>query len=102
MCVVLITVPFITYYRLILFESFCICHINPLPNAKIFYQSKLKAFADEKINVTEEWKFVLERVENIVGNGEKCWLPAFSPFFHIIFKRPLIQGHLSRDCEVKS
>ena len=28
--------------------------------------SKLKAFADDKMNVTEKFKFVLERVENIV------------------------------------
>ena len=25
-------------------------------------------------------KFVLGWVKNIVGKGEKCWLPAFSPF----------------------
>ena len=31
---------------------------------------KLKAFADDKINVTEKLKFVLGRVENIVGKGE--------------------------------
>ena len=31
-----------------------------------------RAFADNKINVTEKLKFVLERVENIVGNGENA------------------------------
>ena len=24
--------------------------------------------------------FVFDRFENIVGKGEKCWLPAISPF----------------------
>ena len=37
--------------------------------------------------------------ENIVGKGEKCWLPAFFSFFHIVFKRPLTWG--CRDCVVK-
>ena len=39
---------------------------------KISVWSKLKALADDKINVTEKLKFVLGRVENIVGKGEKC------------------------------
>ena len=30
--------------------------------------------------MTQRFKFVLGRIENIVGKGEKCWLPAFSPF----------------------
>ena len=32
----------------------------------------MKAFADDKINVTVRLKFVLERVETIVGKGEKA------------------------------
>ena len=36
---------------------------------KILYWSKLKEFADNKINVTEKLKFVLGRVKNIVGKG---------------------------------
>ena len=31
---------------------------------------KLKAFADNKLNVTQKLKFALGRVENIVGKGE--------------------------------
>ena len=50
------------------------------PNDKILDQSKLKEFADDKVNVTLKIKFVLGRVENIVGKRRKCWLPAFSPF----------------------
>ena len=45
---------------------------NSLPNVKILDRSKLKAFAEDKINVTEILKFVLERVENIVGKGENA------------------------------
>ena len=40
------------------------CRINSLPNDKIFNWSKLKAFADDKINVTEKMKFVLKMMEN--------------------------------------
>ena len=36
------------------------------------YWSKLKAFADDKLKVTDGLKFVLGRVENIVGKGEKA------------------------------
>ena len=32
----------------------------------------MKAFADDKINVTKEFKFVLGRVENIVQKGENA------------------------------
>ena len=42
---------------------------------------------------------VSDRVENIVGKGEnagyqqrKCWLPAFSPFPTMFFKRLLSKG----------
>ena len=44
--------------------------VNTLPNDKILDSSKLKAFADDKINVNENLKFGLRRVENIVGKGE--------------------------------
>ena len=46
--------------------------INSFPNDKILDWSKLKAFADDKINVTEKLKFLLQRVENIVGKGENA------------------------------
>ena len=54
--------------------------VNPSANNKILDRSKLKAVVDEKINVREKLKFVLGSMENIVGKGKKCWLPAFSPF----------------------
>ena len=49
--------------------------VNTLPNSKIMGLSKLKAFADGKINVTQKLKFALGRVENIVGKGENAAYP---------------------------
>ena len=58
--------------------------VNSLPNDKIFDWSKLKAFANDKINVNEKLKFGLGRVENIVGKGEMLITSIFS-FSHNIF-----------------
>ena len=63
--------------------------VNPVTNDKILDWSKLKAFAHNKINVTEKLKFVLGRVKNIVGKGENA---SFS-FSHNVFKRLLMQDH---------
>ena len=52
------------------------CHLNnlhyfnSLPNNKILNQCKLKAFTDDKLNVTKMKISVFDRVENIVGKGE--------------------------------
>ena len=51
-----------------------------LPNDKILDWSKLKAFADEKINVTKQLKFGKGRVENIVGKGENAGYQHFLLF----------------------
>ena len=63
--------------------------INSLPNHKILDWSKLKAFADNKINLNEELKLVLERIESIVGKGENA--RSIFSFFHNVFKTRLIQ-----------
>ena len=34
--------------------------------------TKLKAFADDKINVTKQLNFVFEEIENSVGKGESA------------------------------
>ena len=47
-------------------------YINSLPNEKFLDWSKLKGFADNKINVTEKLNFELGRVENIVEKGENA------------------------------
>ena len=52
---------------------------NSLPKDKNLDWSKLKAVADDKINVIAELKFGLGRAEN-TGKRRKCWLPAFSLF----------------------
>ena len=44
--------------------------INSSPNDKFLDQSKFKAFANDKINVTKKLKFVYGRVEYTVGKGE--------------------------------
>ena len=54
--------------------------VNSLPNNKILDWSKLKAFADEKLNVTEKLKFVLGRVENIMGKGKNAGYQHFFLF----------------------
>ena len=41
---------------------------NPLPNDL----SKWKAFADDKFNLAKKLKFLLDRVEDIVGKGENA------------------------------
>ena len=43
---------------------------NSLQNDKTLDKSKLKAFTEGKINLTEKLKFILGKVENIVGKGE--------------------------------
>ena len=54
--------------------------VNLLPNNKTLDCSKLKAFADIKINLSEKLKFVLGRVENIVGKGDSAGFQHFLLF----------------------
>ena len=42
--------------------------------------SKLKAFADDNLNVYQTLKFVLERIENIFGKGENAGFHLFLLF----------------------
>ena len=63
--------------------------INSLPNNKTLDVPKLKALVDDKLNVTENLKFALGGVENIVGKGENAGIFSFS---HNVFKRLLFQG----------
>ena len=53
---------------------------NSLPNDKILNLSKLKAFVDGKMSMTLKLKFVLGRVENIVGEGENAGYQHFLLF----------------------
>ena len=76
---------------------------NSLPNDKIIDCSKFKAFADDKIIVTQELKYGFGKLENIVGNGEnrKCWLSAFSPFPTMFSKTFFSRGVRSQYCLVQ-
>ena len=75
--------------------------INSLPNDKILDRSKLKAFAEDKLNVVQKLNFFNGRVKSIVGKRRECWLPAFSPFPTMISKVLHIRVVKSRDCVVK-
>ena len=56
------------------------------PNEKNLDWSKLKAFADDKINLTRKLKFDLEWVENIVEKNEKMLDTRIFSFSHNVFK----------------
>ena len=45
---------------------------NPLPDNKILGLSKLKALADDKLNVTRNVKVVFHRIENIEEKEENA------------------------------
>ena len=65
-------------------------YFNPFPHDKILDQTKLKAFADDKLNVTKMIISVFDRVENIAGKGEIACISNFS-FSHNVLKRLLSQ-----------
>ena len=54
--------------------------LNSLPNNKISNRLKLKASADDKINVIQKVKLALGRSENIVGKGENAGYQHFLLF----------------------
>ena len=62
------------------FGLFWVLLLNSLPNDKFLDWSKFKELADGKRNVTEKLKFVLGRVENIVGKGENAGYQHFLLF----------------------
>ena len=68
---------------------------NSLPNDKILDVTKLKAFADDKMKVTEKMEFVLKVLENtcIVEKGENSGDRAFSPFPTIFSKGLILKGY---------
>ena len=60
--------------------------LNSLPN-NILDLSKLKTFADNKIDVVEMMISLLDRVENTVGKEEKAGYQHF-PIFPQCFPKP--------------
>ena len=61
---------------------------NSLSDNKLLTLYKIKAIADDKINMTKKLKFVLATVENVVGKS------SILSFFLNIFKGLLSQGFL--------
>ena len=53
--------------------------------------SKLKTFADDKLNVNEKLNFGLGRVENIVGEGENAGYQYFL-LSHNVFQKRFPRG----------
>ena len=62
-------------------------------NDKILDWSIFKALADDKINVTQNLKFVLGKVENILGKGENAGQKHFL-LFPKCFQKPPFSGLL--------
>ena len=62
---------------------------NPFPNGKILDLSKFKAFAEDKIDVSKKFLFVLGRVGYIVGNGENAGYRHFL-LFPQCFQKPVL------------
>ena len=60
--------------------------INSLLNGKFLNWSKLKELPDDKIYMTEKFKFVLGRVENIVGKRENAGYQHFLLFLQCFQK----------------
>ena len=61
--------------------------INPLPDDKILAWSKLKAFADDKIDVVKMMIYLFDRVDNTVGKGENTGYQYFLLFLQC-FRKP--------------
>ena len=78
------------YFALIQFKSICRksnqMWLNSLPN----FESELKAFADDKLNVAEMMISFSDRVENNVGKGENVGYQNV-PLFPQCFSGPLFQ-----------
>ena len=59
---------------------------NPLPDDKILGLPKLKAFADDKLIVTQNIKVAFHRIENIVGKEENAGYQYFLLFLQCFQK----------------
>ena len=67
--------------------------VNSLPNDKILDVTKLKTFADDKINAAQMMISTFDRVKKHCGKRRKCWLLAFSSF-PIMFSKGFFLGSL--------
>ena len=67
--------------------------LNSLPHDKFLDWSKLKVFADDKINVNQKQKFLFGWVENIAGKGENAGYQHFL-LFPQCFQKASFSGSL--------
>ena len=88
-------------FRLVQIVSICRQHINSLPNNKILDWPKLKAFAEDNLDITKEMISLYDLVENIVGKGENAGCQHFLLFQQCVPKL-LPQGLKSLDYMVNS
>ena len=65
----------------------------PSPNDKILDVTKLKAFADDKLNIVKMLISLYNRVENTVGKGENAGYQHFL-LFPQCFRKPSSLGSL--------
>ena len=61
-------------------NSAILAAFNSLPNDQILDVTKLKAFADDKINVAQMLLSVFDKIENVVGEGENAGCQHFLLF----------------------
>ena len=80
-------------------EPYC---LTLYQTTKFLDWSRLKACADDNINVTKKLILVLGRVENIMGKGENTGYQHFLLFPQCFSKGFLYRVVKSRDCVVKS
>ena len=66
---------------------------NPLPNEKLSEVTKLKAFADDKLNIVKMVITLFDRVENTVEKGENAGYQHFL-LFQQSFPKPSSLGSL--------
>ena len=75
--------------------------VNSLPNNRISDLSKFKSFADDKLKVIQIVKFVLDKIEDIVGKKENAGYQHFS-FPTMFLKGPFFKVAKSWDCMIRS
>ena len=78
------SVVFCSFFEFGTVSKWCIREwVKPLPGGNSLTLFNLKAFADDKSNVTQTKFSVFHWVENMEPwKRRKRWLPAFSPFFY--------------------
>ena len=72
--------------------------INPLPNNKILEVTKLKAFADEKLNFAKMMIALFDKIENTMRKGENAGDQHFLLFPRCFSQLSSLDSLKSRDC----